>query len=344
MENTDIIVKTANGQRVETSNPFPVTIVSGGNGGGGSTIDRELVVSTYTAKNAFTGASIGDTITCTQVIDVTSTPSTVSTIWRNQTTGADLASPPAAVNLTLVGSQALTDTQLRATAVPISNTALTNIDVDLGAPADAAASTDTGSFSIIALIKRGMQNWTTLLARIPALVSGRIPVDGSGVTQPVSGPLTDAQLRAVVVPVAPNITRGSGIIDANTQRVTLATDGQTVTSLTSIDAKIPTLINGRQPVNSSVPQVTSGTILALTTNASGTPYTAFASQACTALDIVNNTGVTIEYRRGATGSAMQIPTGAARMIIGITNASQIDVRRTDVSNTTVTIQAEAFTV
>ena len=68
--------------------------------------------------------------------------------------------------------------------------------VDLGAKADAVASTDTGTFSVIAFIKRGLQNWTTLLAKIPALVSGRIPVDGSGVTQPVSGTITAAQATA----------------------------------------------------------------------------------------------------------------------------------------------------
>lgn len=59
-------------------------------------------------------------------------------------------------------------------------------DVAQGARADAAATSDTGTFSIVSLVKRGLGNWTTLLARIPALVSGRMPVDGSGVTQPVS--------------------------------------------------------------------------------------------------------------------------------------------------------------
>ena len=58
---------------------------------------------------------------------------------------------------------------------------------DLGVKADAVATTDTGTFSVIALIKRGLQNWTSLLAKIPTLVSGRIPIDGSAVTQPISG-------------------------------------------------------------------------------------------------------------------------------------------------------------
>jgi hypothetical protein len=104
----------------------------------------------------------------------------------------------------------LTDTELRATAVPVSaaalplptgaateakqdtgNTSLGNIDTDLGAPADAAASSDTGTFGLIALIKRGLQNWTTLLGRVPAnltVTSTRLLVDGSGVTQPVELP------------------------------------------------------------------------------------------------------------------------------------------------------------
>lgn len=50
------------------------------------------------------------------------------------------------------------------------------INADLGAPADAAATSDTGTFGVIPLVKRLLQNWTTLLARIPALQSGNVPV------------------------------------------------------------------------------------------------------------------------------------------------------------------------
>lgn len=123
----------------------------------------------------------------------------------------------------------LTDAQLRASPVTVSAAALTNIDADLGATSDAAATNDTGTFSLIALVKRGLQNWATLLGRIPALVSGRIPVEG---------PVTDTQLRATAVPVAPNITRGAGVVDANTQRFTLASDGPAVTSLANIDSDL----------------------------------------------------------------------------------------------------------
>jgi|GEM_PF-3252944 hypothetical protein len=101
---------------------------------------------------------------------------------------------------------------------------------------------------------------------------------------------------------------------------------------------------GRVPVESrnSLPVATSATIMSVTTAAVGANWTAFAAQACTSLDLVNNSGTTIEYRRGAAGVGMPIPTGSARMIIGITNANQIQVRRTDLSATQVTVQAEAL--
>jgi hypothetical protein len=51
-------------------------------------------------------------------------------------------------------------------------------DVAQGARADAAATSDTGTFSIVSLIKRGLGNWTTLLGRIPAAnTPGLLPVD-----------------------------------------------------------------------------------------------------------------------------------------------------------------------
>jgi len=114
-------------------------------------------------------------------------------------------------------------------------TAVQNVDVNIGAKADAAASSDAGTFSLIALLKRGLANWTTLLARIPALAGGRVPVDISGAIQ-----------------------LGAGTMSATTQRVTLASDGPevtnstaTVTKLTSIDGKVPATL-GRKTAATSL--------------------------------------------------------------------------------------------
>lgn len=87
-----------------------------------------------------------------------------------------------------------------------------------------------------------------------------------------------------------------------------------------------------------------GTIVSLQTNATGTTYNAFASQACTALDVVNThpLAVDLEIRRGGSGSTLIIPAGSSRLFVGITNASDLQVRRQDTSNTQITFTAEAL--
>ena len=97
------------------------------------------------------------------------------------------------------------------------------------------------------------------------------------------------------------------------------------------------------PMPVSMPLAVSATIMTLTTAATGTNWTAFSSQACDALDLTNSSSVAIEYRRGGSGNAMQVLSGASRLIVGISNANAIEVRRVDTSNTQITIQAEALT-
>jgi hypothetical protein len=56
----------------------------------------------------------------------------------------------------------------------------------LGAPADAVAATDTGTFSLVALFKRALQHLATLLGRVPALAVTGVPLL-SGVTATGAG-------------------------------------------------------------------------------------------------------------------------------------------------------------
>lgn len=95
------------------------------------------------------------------------------------------------------------------------NASLTSLDADLGAQADAAATTDTGTFSVVALVKRGLQNWTTLLARIPALSGGRVPVTDADL-RPVSRVVTASYIRP-----ADTVTYAAG--DVIAQSTTVAT-------------------------------------------------------------------------------------------------------------------------
>lgn len=103
-------------------------------------------------------------------------------------------------------------------------------------------------------------------------------------------------------------------------------------------------VSATNPLPVSVPGAVSVTITSVTTAATGANYTAFSSQICNALDIVNTSSVAIEYRRGATGSSMTILSGSSRLVVGISNANQIDVRRVDQSNTQITIPAEAIVI
>lgn len=113
----------------------------------------------------------------------------------------------------------------------------------------------------------------------PDLVEGVVLIDratGEPIPTSALGGVTLAELLASVLPVAPNVTRGGGAIDANTQRVTLATDGPGVAALASIDAKTPALVSSVQPVIAT-PRTCLGMVqLSITTTAQTLPALAMA--------------------------------------------------------------------
>ena len=96
---------------------------------------------------------------------------------------------------------------------------LTELSAVLGAAADASAASDSGAFSVVALIKRGLASLTSIFGRTAPLVNTRYPVEvgnfpatlaTTAAVQEVrdrlpetahSQPLTDTQLRAAPVPV-----------------------------------------------------------------------------------------------------------------------------------------------
>jgi hypothetical protein len=117
----------------------------------------------------------------------------------------------------------------------------------MGSRSDSAATTDTGTFSVLAFIKRGLQNWTTLLAKIPTLVSGRIPVDGSGVTQPVSGTIA---LDATSLAALENIS----VTFPATQNVNVTNAGLNV-SVTNLPAVVDNIYNEADSISFNVGEI-----------------------------------------------------------------------------------------
>ena len=156
-------------------------------------------------------------------------------------TDAQLRATPVPVSGTVTATGPLTDAQLRASAVPVSGpltdaqlratpvtvsgtvsvtgvateatlaTRLSESDFDtkVGSLTETAPATDTASSGVNGRLQRIAQRLTSLIALLPAaLVGGRLDVNigASGITIPVSGPLTDAQLRASAVPVSGPLT------------------------------------------------------------------------------------------------------------------------------------------
>lgn len=173
---------------------------------------------------------------------------------------------------------------------------------------------------------------------IPNITRGGGAIDSN--TQRVTL-ATDGPGVANLATIATNTTttKNTGAVDANTLRVTLATDGPGVGNLSTIatnTGRIPAADNSKTPV---IPSMTTGGNVSVTTAATGTNWTAFASQACKQLTISNQTGTTIEFRQGATGVGFQVPTGSFYTFFGLSNANAIDARRVDTSNTQVTVTA-----
>lgn len=99
-------------------------------------------------------------------------------------------------------SSGLTNTELRATPVPVSGTVSTGLSQPL---------TDT-QLRATPVPMSGTVSVSNFPATQPVSIASTVPVSGTfwQATQPVSGPLTDTQLRASAVPVSGTVTANAG--------------------------------------------------------------------------------------------------------------------------------------
>lgn len=183
-----------------------------------------------------------------------------------------------------------------------------------GALTEAAPASDTASSGLNGRLQRIAQNLSTFFgAKVTAITA--LATGGSGAIGWLSQIWNELQTR---LPATLGIKTA-----ANSLSIAPASDAA---------------------FRAGAPVVASATVVALQSNATGASYNAFASQACTALDIVNThpQAVDIEVRRGAAGNTVIVPAGSSRLFVGITNASELQARRQDQSNTQVTFTAEAL--
>lgn len=139
---------------VSADAPMPVQIVGAGVGN-----DIELATVAYRCKTAFTGAAVGALITATRVINASVTPvvQVGATVWRNESTDTQLAGPPAAGNLEVVGLGALTDAQLRASPLPLptgASTEATQAAVLAALAGTIKTVTPTGLLTVVGTVTR----------------------------------------------------------------------------------------------------------------------------------------------------------------------------------------------
>lgn len=81
-------------------------------------------------------------------------------------------------------------------------------------------------------------------------------------------------------------------------------------------------------------------IITLETGAEFEPFQGESANGFIAMDIINDTGTDIEYRRGGSGNSITIPDGSTRLVLGVGDVSDIEVKA--VNGSAVTVTAEAF--
>lgn len=102
-----------------------------------------------------------------------------------------------------------------ATNTGTTNTNLTELIANVGDITDTSAGSDTGNFSILAFIKRGMENWTNLLGRLPSVIGQRTKADSLSVTMAINEVLS-TQERALACGTFTDLTiAGSGVTTIN---------------------------------------------------------------------------------------------------------------------------------
>lgn len=202
--------------------------------------ESQVVVVGIDGSDSVVGADIANGLD----VDVTRVQGTVTVL--GPLTDTQLRATPVPVSGTVTASGPLTDTQLRAVAVPVSGTfyqgtqpvSAASLPLPTGAATEttvAAVNTATGAQgdaeaaangSVIAILKRLR---TLLSGGLPAALAASgglkvdlagtganataVKVDGSAVVQPVSGPITDAQIRATPLPVSGTVTASGPLTD-----------------------------------------------------------------------------------------------------------------------------------
>lgn len=266
---------------------------------GASTAAKQPVIGTA-------GASSVDVISVQGIASGTAQP------VSGPVTDTQLRATPVPVSGTVTASGPVTDTQLRATPVPVSGT-VTATPTGTQAVSHAVATQADGHSANIGLLAdaASASTLTGLLKNIKAALAGTLAVSGTfwQATQPVSGtvtasgPVTDTQLRATPVPVSGTVTATPTGTQAVSHAVATQADGHSANIGLLADAASASTLTGllkniKAALAGSL--AVTGTFWQATQPVSGTVTTTPPANASTNVAQIN--GVTPLMGSGNTGT------------------------------------------
>jgi len=209
----------------------------------------------------------------------------------------------------------------------------------LGSGQEAAASGDQTGTSIVAILKRGLVHLSSIIAKLPNLISNRIPVDGSGVTQPVSGtfwPATQPVSGTVSVSNLPATQPISGSISVSNFPATQPVSGTFWPTTQPVSGSVSvTNLPATQPVSIANPPVTPVTDNggSLTVDGSITATQATAASLKAQAQLLNAAGSVVDYAMTGTAGT---PATDVVTVQGISGGTVIPVSLASVPSHAVT--------
>ena len=81
-------------------------------------------------------------------------------------------------------------------------------------------------------------------------------------------------------------------------------------------------------------------LISIATSSTGNEFVTLPTQPCKQLTIFNLTGAMLSFQRHGTGPTIEIPDGVSWMFRGLSDASNLSVKRTDSNGSPVTFKAE----
>jgi hypothetical protein len=162
---------------------------------------------------------------------------------------------------------------------------------------------------------------------IPDLAAG---IDASVDIDTIIARLTSIRDGALTQPQVTAAINGATNLGTILTQLTSA-----ASSATAINAKLPALESGRVPISDPVTSYSLGETLTAT---NGTNWTALASGAARNITVRNRTGTNIDIRKVGETTVLTMATGDDLPLPVLANSSEWEIRRTDTSNTQVTVR------